>query len=90
MNPSQFGLLAALGLAGLALGAASLAGLRATTELYVGGKVWAPIALHLARLAVVGSVLVACAHLGAGPLIAMALGLVLARPLVMRVLGPAR
>jgi hypothetical protein len=82
--------LAAFGLAGLVLGGASMASLRLNTDLYVGGGVWRPIGLHVARLSVVVGVLVWTAFQGAGPLLAVAAGLVLARPIALRLLGRVR
>jgi hypothetical protein len=82
--------LAAFGLAGLLLGAASLGSLRLNTDLYLGGRVWRPIGLHLARLAIVAGALLWTAFQGAGPLIAVAAGLVAARPIAVRMLGRAR
>jgi F1F0 ATPase subunit 2 len=89
MTNLETGRLAAYAVAGLALGAASFASLRLNTDLYVGGGLWRPIALHLLRLAVVTAVLVFAALKGAGPLLAVAAGLVIARPLVVRLLGRA-
>ena len=73
--------------AGLTLGGASLASLRFNSSLYLSGDLWQPIGLHLARLTVLAVALVWTAHEGAGPLIAGAAGLVLARPLAMRLLA---
>lgn len=81
--------LAAFGLAGLVLGGASMASLRLNTDLYVGGSLWRPIGLHFARLSIVAGVLVWTAFQGAGPLLAAAGGLVLARPIAVRMLGRA-
>jgi hypothetical protein len=82
--------LAAFGLAGLVLGGASMASLRLNTDLYVGGGVWRPIGLHIARLSIVVGVLVWTAFQGAGPLLAVSAGLVLARPIALRLLGRVR
>lgn len=90
MSGAEIGRLAVFGAAGLALGGASLASLRFNTGLYMSGDLWRPIGLHIVRLAVVAGALVWTAHEGAGPLIAVAAGLVLARPLAMRLLGRAR
>jgi hypothetical protein len=79
--------LVVFGLAGLVLGGASLASLRLTTALYVGGGLWRPIGLYVVRLAVVAGALVWTAYQGAGPLIAAAAGLVLARPIALWTLG---
>ncbi len=90
MSVGEIARLAAFGLAGLLLGAASMASLRLNTDLYVGGRVWGPIGLHLARLSIVAGVLVWMALQGAGPLLAVAGGLVLARPFAVQMLGRAR
>jgi len=82
--------LAAFGLAGLFLGGASMASLRLNTDLYLGGGVWRPIGLHVARLSIVVGVLVWTAFQGAGPLLAVSAGLVLARPIALRLLGRVR
>jgi hypothetical protein len=87
MIAGEIGRLAAFGLAGLILGGASMASLKLNTDLYVRGGLWRPIGLHVARLAVIAGVLVWSAFQGAGPLFAVAGGLVLARPLVVRMLG---
>jgi hypothetical protein len=90
MTVDEIGRLAAFGLAGLVLGGASMASLRLNTDLYVGGGLWRPIGLHVARLSIMAGVLVWTAFQGAGPLIAVAAGLVLARPIAVRMLGKAR
>ena len=82
--------LAVFGAAGLALGAASLAALWLNTNLYVSGDLWRPVGLHVVRLGVVAAALVWTAHQGVGPLIAVAAGLALARPLTMRLLARDR
>ncbi|QUD89536.1 N-ATPase subunit AtpR [Phenylobacterium montanum] len=87
MNASGAVNLAMFGLAGLALGAASLTALRVNTSLYISGPLWRPLGLHAARLAIVAAVLVWAARQGPGPLIAIAAGLVLARPIAIRALG---
>lgn len=89
MTVGEIERLAAFGAAGLALGGASLASLRLNTNLYLGGDLWRPIGLHLARLTVLTVVLVWTARQGAGPLIALAAGLVTARPLAVRLLARA-
>jgi len=81
--------LAAFAMAGLVLGAASFASLRLNASLYVAGGLWRPILLHLARLAVIAGALVWTAFQGAGPLLAAAAGLTLARPIAVRMLGRA-
>lgn len=82
--------LALFGLAGLILGGASMASLRLNTDLYVRGGFWRPIGLHFARLAIMAGVLVWTAFQGSGPLLAVAGGLVLARPIAVRMLGRVR
>jgi hypothetical protein len=84
MSVLEIARLVAFGLAGAALGLASFVTLRFNTTLYLDGGMWRALGLHLARLAVVTLALVVAALQGAGPLIAMAAGLALARPLVMR------
>jgi hypothetical protein len=86
MTAGEIERLMVFGLAGLVLGGASLATLRLNADLYVGGDLWRPIGLHLTRLAVLAGALVWTAHHGAGPLIAAAAGLVLARPIALRML----
>jgi hypothetical protein len=81
--------LAAFGLGGLILGGASLAVLRWNVALYLNGAPWRPIAAHLARLAVIAGVMIWAARQGAGPLLCLAAGLVLARPIAVRMLGRA-
>jgi hypothetical protein len=90
MTASEFEKLVAFGLAGLVVGGASLASLRLNTDLYVGGGLWRPVGLHLARLAMLAAAMVWAAHQGAGPLLAGAAGLMLARPIAMRSLGRTR
>ena len=89
MNAGDIERLAAFVLAGLVLGGASMASLRLNTEFYVRGEVWRPVGLHLARLSILASILVCAALQGAGPLLAVAAGLVLARPIAVRLLGRA-
>lgn len=84
MNGAEVTRLAAFGLAGLLLGAASLAALRLNVADYLVGRAWRPIATHLARLAILAAILVWTARQGAGPLLALAAGLVLARPIAVR------
>jgi hypothetical protein len=90
MTAADIERLEAYGLAGLVLGAASMASLRLNADLYVGGGLWRPIGLHFARLSVVAGVLIVTALQGAGPLLAVAAGLVLARPIAVRMMGRAR
>jgi F1F0 ATPase subunit 2 len=82
--------LAAFALSGLALGAASFASLKLNTDLYLGGRLWRPIALHILRLAIVTAALAFAALQGAGPLLAAAAGLVIARPIAVRLIGRPR
>lgn len=82
--------LALYGLAGLALGAASLTALRFNTSLYLAGRLWGSLGLHIARLAIVAGLLIWTARQGAGPLVAIAAGLVLTRPIATKALGGAR
>jgi hypothetical protein len=89
MNPLELGRLAAWALAGFAAGTASFAALRLTTDAYVRGARLKPIALHAARLALLGAGLLAAAHAGAWPLLAAAAGLTAARPLAVRLWGRA-
>jgi hypothetical protein len=89
MSAGDIGRLAAFGLAGLALGAVSLAALRLNVSSYVRGDLWRPIGWHLARLAALAALLIWTARQGAGPLLALAAGIVLARPIVLRVMGRA-
>jgi F1F0 ATPase subunit 2 len=86
MTPGAYQV-AAFALAGLALGAASFAALRLNTALYVAGDVWRSLALHFARLALVVAGLVLAAREGAGPLLAGAAGLVVARWIAVRLWG---
>jgi F1F0 ATPase subunit 2 len=82
--------IAAFALAGFVLGAASFASLKLNTDLYLGGQLWRPIALHLLRLAIVSAALACAALQGAGPLLAAAAGIVIARPVTVRLLGRTR
>ena len=87
MTPGEIMRLAAFGLAGLGLGGASLLALRANVASYLTGSPWRPLAAHLERLAIIAGVLIWTARQGAGPLLCLAAGLVLARPIAVRVLG---
>ncbi len=78
---------AAFGLAGLVLGVASFAALRANTALYVAGDVWRSFCLHVTRLSLVGAGLALAASQGAAPLLAGAGGLVAARWIAVRLWG---
>lgn len=79
--------LAALFLGGVALGGVSLAVLKWNVAQYLRGGPWAALAAHLARLAILAGVLVWAGRQGAGPLLCIAAGLVVARPIAVRVLG---
>jgi F1F0 ATPase subunit 2 len=70
---------------GLALGVAYFTALRWNVRLYLtpGGRA-AGIALHVGRLAAVTAVLWLAARAGAAPLLAVALGIVVSRPLAIR------
>lgn len=87
MTPIDAIRLVAFGLGGLVLGAASLALLKWNVAQYLHGRPWRPLAAHLLRLAVISGVLVWAARQGAGPLLCLAAGLVIARPIAVRVLG---
>ncbi len=70
---------------GFALGLLHFASLRRVTGLYLdGGPPWRALALQLGRLALLAAGLVGLALLGALPLLAGTLGLLLARQLVLR------
>ncbi|WP_425053672.1 ATP synthase subunit I [Psychromarinibacter sp. S121] len=70
---------------GLGLGYLHFASLKRVTALYVSGKsIWAAVALQAVRLAVLGAGLYGLALLGAIPLLAGALGVLLARQLATR------
>lgn len=73
-------------LAGAVAGAIYFALLRWNTALYSTGASGRAIGLHLARLGGLGGLLTAVALLGALPLLLCALGVLLVRPLVMRVM----
>jgi F1F0 ATPase subunit 2 len=77
---------AAIGLAvGLALGLAHFASLRRVTALYLdGGSPARAVALQLLRLALLAGLMLLLARLGAAPLIAGALGTILAREVILR------
>jgi hypothetical protein len=87
MTPMDAAWLSAFFFAGLALGGASLAVIKWNVAQYLRGSPWGPLAGHLARLAVIAGVLVWAARQGAGPLLCLAAGLVIARPIAVRVLG---
>lgn len=80
LTPLALGLLL-----GLATGLVHFATLRRVTALYLAGTAPArALGLQLARLALVALVLAGLARLGAGALLAGALGLMLAREAVLR------
>lgn len=71
--------------AGLAAGAAYFASIWWSARQFAGGgRVTTTIAFSLVRLAALGGLLTLASFRGAGPLLAMALGVVLARFGVMR------
>lgn len=73
---------------GFVLGLFHFGSLKRVSDLYLGGRsvAW-PIALQLARLAILIVVMVWLAREGALPLLAGALGLILARAAVLRFTG---
>jgi hypothetical protein len=87
MTAGTIARLAGFGLAGLALGGASLAALRLNVSAYLGGAPWRSAAAHLARMAILIAILAWAARQGGGPLLALAGGLVTARPLATRLWG---
>lgn len=89
MSLDDLARLAAFFAAGLALGAASFLLLRKNASLYVEGAVWRSAAIHFGRLGAMAALLVLAALQGAGPLLACAFGVVLARIVVVRRLGRA-
>ncbi len=71
--------------AGFVAGTLHFALLRWNTALYAGaGRVWAAAVMQLLRLSVTAGLLALVARQGALPLLLAALGLVIARPLVIR------
>jgi F1F0 ATPase subunit 2 len=82
--------LAAWFVAGIALGVVYFVGIWWSARQFAdGGRVTTTIALSLLRLAVLGGLLALASLQGAGPLLAMALGVVLGRFGVMRRLREA-
>ncbi len=80
----QWASLMGLGLlAGFAAGLAHFATLHLTVRLLVGGTAIKALALQLGRLGLLGLVFVALARLGAPALIASAMGLLLARQVLV-------
>ena len=71
-------------LLGALLGHLHFAALKRTTEMYARGATLPAVALHLGRFAVLIPALVVAAKLGAGPLLAAALGILLARQRLVR------
>jgi F1F0 ATPase subunit 2 len=70
---------------GFAAGLVHFATLRQVTALYLGGGALPrALGLQLLRLALLAGVLVLLARLGAGPLLAGALGVLIARAMVLR------
>jgi F1F0 ATPase subunit 2 len=75
--------------AGLAAGTLHFALLRWNAALYGrAGGIGTAVALQLLRLAVLGGVLTIIALQGALPLLLAALGVLVARPVVMRLMAP--
>lgn len=74
---------------GLLAGGLFFALLRWNVGLYArGGALWRALALGLGRLLVLGVILTGVARYGAVPLLATALGVLIARPVVTRVMAP--
>lgn len=72
-------------LAGLTVGALFFVLLRWNTLLYMrGGSATLAVCVQCARIAVLGLVFVSAARYGALPLLLTALGLLIARPIVLR------
>ncbi|MBE9636336.1 ATP synthase subunit I [Salipiger mangrovisoli] len=70
---------------GFALGLLHFASLRRVTSLFLGGNpAWRALGLQLARLTLLTAALAGLARLGALPLLAGTLGLLLARQAVLR------
>ncbi len=69
---------------GAAAGAAYFLGLRFNTALYLAGRPGPALALQAARLLLLGVVLAGVALCGALPLLAAALGLLIARQAIVR------
>jgi F1F0 ATPase subunit 2 len=75
--------------AGLAAGTLHFALLRWNAALYAGaGHIGGAVALQVLRLAVLGGVLAVIALHGALPLLLAALGVLVARPVVLRLMAP--
>ncbi|MCS0497040.1 hypothetical protein NVS89_18295 [Ancylobacter sp. MQZ15Z-1] len=85
---AQTALLVALGLAvGALLGLVYFATLRWNTGLYLGRSFALALGLQLFRFAVLGGAFYALARLGAGPLLAAAIGLLVTRRFYLRRAG---
>ncbi|WP_131119536.1 ATP synthase subunit I [Lichenihabitans psoromatis] len=70
---------------GVILGGLHFGGLWWNTRLFaIGGRAWSAIVVLLARISLLGGVLTVISFEGAAPLLATALGVVLARSLVTR------
>ncbi|WP_372074005.1 ATP synthase subunit I [Tistrella mobilis] len=69
--------------AGLAAGTGFFLVLRRNTDLFAGGRIGLAIAMQVVRFAVLVPVLVLAARHGAGPLLAAALGVLIARRVVV-------
>jgi len=83
---SQAGLVAA----GLIAGGIYFALLRWNTALYLrGGRVWPAALMQIARVGGLVGLLVIAARCGALPLLLTALGVLIARPFVVRWVAPA-
>ena len=72
---------------GMLLGFAHFGSLWWNTRLYTGGSGIRALAMQVLRLILLAGVLTGLAHLGALPLLAAALGLLVARSLILRRLG---
>ncbi|KEO50878.1 ATP synthase subunit I [Thioclava pacifica] len=84
---SPFAIAALALLLGFAVGLVHFLSLKRVAALYLGGSVAWPIALQLIRLAILVVMMVWLAKAGALPLLAGALGLILARVVVLRLAG---
>lgn len=73
-------------LAGVAVGAIYFTALRWNTALYFASNGHWAIGLHFMRLGGMAALLVAMSLFGAVPLLLFAIGVLLARPVVMRVM----
>lgn len=74
---------------GALLGGAHFAGLRWNARRFLaGGMPWRALLLQLARMGITATALLACARIGALPLLAALAGLLLARRIALRKVGP--